>query len=168
MAHQLPSRVPGYLRRLAAEYARTNPPLHKLIVASRVLVVEETSYDNWNGGQHGHDVRLYIQPETLGEIEVSKQSAVTEALREDLRELAKTIDNEFINYVYLESDEDDNPDFQRATAFSARPPSNPDRLGIWKQGLVRVFISHRDNHKAAAHKLAEALVARVIETDSNP
>jgi hypothetical protein len=157
VAYQLPSRIPGYLRRLAAQYARTNPPLNKLIVASRVLVVEETGYDNWNGGMHGHDVRLYVQPEILGEIDVSNQSAVIETVREDLRELAKTIDNEFINDVHFESDEEDNPDFQRATSFFARPPSNPDRLGIWKQGLVRVFISHRDKHKLAVHELADAL-----------
>jgi hypothetical protein len=157
VAYYLPSRIPGYLRRLASEYARTNPPLNKLIVASRVLVVEETGYDNWNGGQHGHDVRLYIPPETLGEIEVSKQSAVIQTLMEDLRELAKGADHEFINDVHLESDEDDDPDFRRATAFSARPPSDPDRLGIWKQGLIRVFISHRDKHKAEAHELADAL-----------
>lgn len=47
--------------------------------------------------------------------------------------------------------------FQRSIPFSKKPPINPDNLSIWKKGLGRVFISHRDEHKAEARELADAL-----------
>ena len=34
---------------------------------------------------------------------------------------------------------------------------NPDNLSIWRPGLGRIFISHRDKHKAEARELADAL-----------
>lgn len=157
MSFTLPSRIPGYLRRLAAQYARTDPGLQKIIMASRVLVVEATAHDNWNGGMDGHDVRLYVPPELLGEIDVDKQQATTETLRADLRTLAQSFRHEYIDDIQLEMAEDDDPECQRATPFSERPAPNPDRLGIWKSGQVRVFISHRNPHRAAAHHLAGAL-----------
>jgi hypothetical protein len=145
------------LRRLASQYARTNPALQKVIVASRVLVIECTAYDNWNGGTDGHDVRLYVPAELLGEIDVDKQHDAIEMLRGDLNKLAHAIENEYINQVHLEMTEDNDPDCQRANAFSARSAPNPDRLGIWREGYVRVFISHRNQHRAAAHQLAQGL-----------
>ena len=74
----------------------------------------------------------------------------------DLRTLARSIDNEFINDVPLEAEDDDDPGCQRAIAFSAHPP-NPDKLGIWRQGFIRVFISRRNRHKISTHRLADTL-----------
>jgi TIR domain len=34
---------------------------------------------------------------------------------------------------------------------------DPDNLSIWRPGLVRLFISHRDSHKRQATSLADAL-----------
>jgi hypothetical protein len=122
-----------------------------------VLVVEETSYDNWNGGQSGHDVRLYAPVEALAQIDIDEQLATAAEITEDLRKLAQGIEGEFINAVRIEMEDEDDPDYQRATPFTARPSVNADNLTIWKQGLVRVFVSHRDEHKAQAHQLAESL-----------
>lgn len=157
MAHELPSRVPGYLLRLWHQYRRTAPPLHDLIASSRVLVVEETDYDNWDGGQHGHDVRLYVPLEVLAKIDIDDQLSAAEEIRDDLRKLAQSVRGEFIATVHLETAEDADSDYRRATPFTGRPQISPDNLDIWKPGLIRVFISHRDGRKAEAHILAEAL-----------
>lgn len=157
MSHYLPSRVSNYLLRLTYQYARTAPLLNEIITASRVLVVEETGYDNWNGGQHGHDVRLYVPIEFLGKIDIDDQLQTASTIHDDLRKLTQSVEGEYIAAVRLEMEDDNDPDCQRAKPFSARPVVNPDTLTIWKPGLVRVFISHRDGHKAKAHYLAEAL-----------
>lgn len=157
MSHYLPTRIPSYLQRLAVQYARTAPDLHELIVASRFLVIEETSFETWNGGMDGHDVRLYVPIETLGLIDIDTQDDVARRIREDLKKLSQGVEGEFINIVQIEVAEEDDPDCQRAIPFSGRRPVNPDRLSIWKQGLVRVFISHRDRHKKLARDLADEL-----------
>jgi pentatricopeptide repeat protein len=105
----------------------------------------------------GHDVRLYVPAELLGEIDVDKQEATITFLRDDLQRLAQNIEREYIHLVQLEMAEDDDPDYRRATVLSGRPSPNPDQLGIWKNGHVRVFISHRNQHRAAAHHLCRAL-----------
>jgi hypothetical protein len=56
------------------------------------------------------------------------------------------------------------PEFQKAAPFSTRVAVNPDNLVIWKRGLVRLFISHRDAHKREAHQLADALEAYGISS----
>lgn len=156
-SNYLPSRVPSYLRRLAAQYARTNPPLQKIIAASRVLVIENTGHDNWNGGMDGHDVRLYIPAELLGEIDVDKQQATIQMVRDDLQKLAHNIDGEYVNDVQFEMADKDDPEIHRAVPLLARPPPNADRLGIWKSGYIRVFISHRNQYRVAAQQLARVL-----------
>lgn len=157
LSYELPSRLPGYLLRLWHQYRRTRPALHEVIAASRILVIEETDYDNLDGGQHGHDVRLYVPMEVLAEIDIDDQLSAAQEIGEDLRKLSQNVRGEFISTVHLEMAEHADADYRRATPFSGRPQISPDSLPIWKRGLVRVFISHRDGRKADAHTLAEAL-----------
>ena len=57
--HFLPSKIGSYFKRLKLEYGRTDQTrLLEIITTARVQVIEETSYDNWNGGTYGHDVIL--------------------------------------------------------------------------------------------------------------
>lgn len=159
MAYELPSRVPGYLLRLWHQYRRTRPVLHELIAASRVRVVEETEYDNWDGGQHGHDIILYVPISVLAEIDIDDQLAATQEMKEDLRKLSQNIRNEFVGTVHFEVADPSDRHFLASAPFSGRPQIAPDSLTIWKKGLVRVFISHRDKNKAEAHLLANRLEA---------
>jgi hypothetical protein len=73
----LPGKVPSYLRRLAVQYERSGKHLeNELITAARIFVDEETSYDNWNGGTYGHTVILFLPLETLGKVDIDRQSDV--------------------------------------------------------------------------------------------
>ncbi len=157
-SYSLPPRIPGYLRRLAAQYARTSPQRHDIIVASRVFVAEETGYDNLDGGMYGHTVRLYVPLEVLTKLDIDEQLESARSVAIDLRKLTNpSVDHEYIDAVVLEIEDEDDPECQKAIPYSARPTPNPDRLGIWKKGHIRVFISHRNQHRAMAHQLAGAL-----------
>lgn len=161
MNHYLPRKVPSYLQRLGAEYEVAydgEDPLN-VVTKSRVFVVPETEYNEFNGGIHGHDVRLYMPLSVHRTVPINKLEALAQRLRDDLNTLARNIPNEYIRAVLLELDDEDDPDFQEAIGFSGRPIVNPDTLDFWRPGLVRIFISHRDGHKAKAHRLAEAMIA---------
>lgn len=157
--HFLPSKLPSYLRRLAAEYA--NVPNKRLelevVTTCRARVEPETEYDNWNGGTHGHDVWLYLPLELLGRIGLRNLNETRQALLDDLKLLSQSVPNEFFSQIHLEEIDEDDFGFQIAQPASSRPAVNPESVAFWKPGLVRLFISHRDKHKAKAYHLARAL-----------
>lgn len=163
--HYLTGKLPSYLLRLDREYCKDQSHLQREIIQnSRAVVIEETEYDNYNGGSYGHDARLYIPLEIHEKISLKHLNQVAEGIREDLNQLAWQAPNEYFRAVVLEVDDENDPEYQRAIPFSSRPPLNPDTLSFWKPGQVRLFISHRDEHKVGANELAAALSAYGISS----
>jgi len=156
--HYLPSKIGSYFKRLELEYARSNnSSLRELISSARVTVIEETSYDNWNGGTYTHDVKLFLPSEIIGKISFAEQKQICDELRDDLNKCASSVENESFRLVDLELTDESDPEYQRAVSLAQQPHTNPDTLSIWKPGHLRLFISHKDKHKAAARDLADAL-----------
>ena len=154
----LPSKVPGYLRRLHHQYDRDDENLQRdLIGAGRVFVIEDTSIDNLNGGTYGHDVQIFLSLEDLSNVEVSEQESLARGICEDLNRLSTSFANEFFRAVHLEQNDENDENFRRARSILSKSPLDPDSLSIWKPGMVRLFISHRDEYKTYANELAEAL-----------
>jgi hypothetical protein len=157
-AHVLPSKAGAYLRRLDIEYGRqgTNR-LRLLLQAARYVVREATDYDNWNGGTYGHDVVLFLPPSTLATIGFDQQAELSGTICDDLRKCAATVENEYFRAVHIELADDSDPEFQKSVPFSSRTQVEPETVPFWTPGYLRLFISHRDGHKAAAKKLADVL-----------
>lgn len=154
----LPSKISSYLRRLDIEYTRIgNALFREIIAAARISVQEETAYDNWNGGTYGHDVTFFLPPETIAKTPFDKEQEMTSELLSALNACAKAVSNEFFNALTFELADEADPLFQAAFSVSDRPLVNPDTLAIWQPGTIRLFISHRDEHKVSAKRLAEAL-----------
>ncbi len=155
MTYFLPAKVPGYLQLLHIQYSQDGEDsLRDLIAASRSHVTEDTD------GSGGHDVQLLIPLEKLSKINIKDRETFAESIREDLNTLGRSMLYEFFRAVHLDVDEDD-PAFQLAKPVLSGPvpgPTyDPDSLSIWKPGMVRLFISHRDAHKSKATELARAL-----------
>ena len=155
--YYLPSRIWTYLKRLQMEYKAAGDVTKLAIIsAARVLVVEETDRDSWNGAS-GHDVRLYLPLDIFSLFRLAQQVEIEEKIREDLRTCSRSIEGEYFNKVQLELNDEESIDSQRAIGFNSRPTLDPDKLAIWKPGLIRLFISHRDDYKIQATILANAL-----------
>jgi hypothetical protein len=156
--YSLPSKIVPYLRRLAVEYERAGQQTYlEIIRSAHIFIREEPEYDNWDGGIYGHDVILFLSPEVLGKIELENQDEHRQNIYEKLGICAQSVKGEFFSGVYFEYEDEDDPEYQQAITIDARPQINPDTLSIWKPGHIRLFISHRDSHKAAARALADAL-----------
>jgi hypothetical protein len=157
-SYVLPGKIGTYLRRLDLEYGRTGDLRRQEIIRhARVLVIEKTTYDNWNGGTTGHDAVFFLPEKVLSAIGLPGQSEIEEGLRADLNSCSARFEAEFFNAARLDLADDSEPEYQQARPFSLRPLANPENLTIWKPGQIRLFISHRDRHKRAATELAEAL-----------
>ena len=156
--HYLPSKVGSYLHRLYLEYERANQTqLQGIVRNARFIVIEETEYDNLDGGTYGHDVILFLSPEILSPIPLVDQKEICEQLKRDLHACAGSVSNEFFSEVRMELFDEADPDCQRAVSWFGRSQVNPDMLSIWKTGYVRLFISHRDRWKKEARVLADEL-----------
>jgi len=156
--HYLPSKLPVYLQRLELEYIRAGEGMLLTILRSaRILVVPETTYDNWNGGTYGHDVIFFVPRETMARIQLGKQGALCDQLGKDLNTCAAGVSNESFAGIHLELNDESDPQFQKAQSFAKKPHINPDSLTIWRSGYVRLFVSHRDNYKRQAQRLSNEL-----------
>ena len=156
--HYLPSKLLSYLRRLELEYGRTGDAvLREVVTSSRVIAIEETAYDNWNGGTYSHDVKLFLPAEIMSRIGIDEQRNICATLLEDLSKCAISVDNENFRAVHLELTDETDAEYQQAQSLAEHPRTNPEALPFWAPGELRLFISHRDTHKRAARDLADEL-----------
>lgn len=158
LSNSLPDKLTKFLRRLNGQYKlNQESELSNLMSMSRFLVVEDTTYDNWNGGTTGHDVFFYLPLEELVRIDIDEQADLTSRICNDLNKLNTSIENEFFNAVHFEIRDEDDVELANLSSLNSVEPIDANLLSIWKPGLVRLFISHRDQYKAAANDLAETL-----------
>jgi hypothetical protein len=156
--YSLPSKINSYLRRLVAEYnVSGEKKLAEIISSARVYIIEEASYDNWDGGVYGHDVKFFLPESILVKIKVREQNAVAEELLSDIRACAEGVEGEFFRKVLFELNDENDAEYQQASTFLLKPQIDPDSVSIWELGQIRLFISHKDIHKVAANELATAL-----------
>jgi len=156
--YEIPRNMHRYLKRISTEYKRgENVDLASVIDGSRYKTLEETSYDNWNGGMDGHDLVLFVPDELMGYIPLDDQQDIQNKLREDLNKASSAAQNEFINDVHFEYLDEGDDEISNAPSLNTPFTSQNAKDRIWKSDTIKLFISHRDTHKADAHKLAEYL-----------
>jgi hypothetical protein len=141
---------------LNIDYERSGPAiLHQIVSASRITVDEAVSSDEWDS--RGHNVYLFLPEDVLREVPFKKQGDYASKILADLNACARSVSSEYYHSVLIELGDDNDPLYERSVAFLEAPPINPDALSIWQPGLLRLFVSHRDEHKAEAKRLANAL-----------
>src|SRR5690349_21502226 len=91
MGNILPSKLPSYLVRLQVAYSKKGVDLGEIIAHSRYLCIEDTAYDNWNGGMYGHDVALFLPLDQLGKIDVDDQDKVANELKDKLNKCGQGV-----------------------------------------------------------------------------
>jgi TIR domain len=164
--YYLPSKITSYLKRLLVYYENSKENTYvQIIKSARIIVLEETGYDQWDGrAQYGHDVKFFLPISILGKIDVSYQDKHCSRLCKDLNGCAQSVENEFFRRVYFDLDDETDPEFQEAFPWSQSASANPDAITFWEPGQLRAFISHRDRHKNWAKMAASALEAYGISS----
>ncbi len=157
--NELPKRLDRMLGLLSRMYGQEGErALQELLVNAKVRIVEETSYDNWDGGQYGHDVYLTI-PEGLYVLFLKTRGEVATRLKEGLNQL-NDIGNEFVSDVFLELLEGAQSEWRQESGLLLGPekaiaPGAEAR--IWKQDQYRVFLSHKSEVKVEVGELKKEL-----------
>ncbi len=137
--------------------------LQRVVVNSVYAVDEETDYDNWNGGQSGHTVRLQV-PSSLFYPLVDERQAIQTRLRDAMNGLVD-YPHEYVSEVVLELQE--GPSLtnwrEKSGLLTTDEPeavvaSDEDVRRLWESGFFRVFLSHKAEYKKETVALRDALL----------
>ena len=162
---ELPRKLEKLIAALSFYYERNNrPQLQRLLVNSAYHVHEESSYDNWNGGTYGHGVYLQVPSAIYYEI-FDSLDIISKDLCEGLNRLAN-VPNEHFDGVFLELQEDstfenwrENSGLLIRNSPLQTPGSENDLKRIWDPGHLRLFLSHKSQHKEQIGSLKKQLAA---------
>ncbi|MBX3545580.1 toll/interleukin-1 receptor domain-containing protein [Chelatococcus sp.] len=155
MPYILPSKLHGYLGRLRNLYERQGKRKESDLISACSFSVEEgVDHDNWDGGTDGHAVDLYLPLDLMDGVDLDQQDAIQKAICQDLNKCADAIRGEWFQSVRFHFAHESDPDFRRATPFNSAIAIRPETLSFWKSNLLRLFVSHRDAHKADVNELA--------------
>jgi hypothetical protein len=90
-------KILGTLASLFSEEGKTR---EVAVLAMSKARIEQTNYDNWNGGQYGYTVYLEV-PETLYTQLVDQHSEVEKILQEKVCNICRLYENEWIDAFVL-------------------------------------------------------------------
>lgn len=133
--------------------------LEDILATAPIYINEGYNYDNWNGGQYGHALTLYLKDEVYGKIGgFEKIEELTARIKNDFNQASASIENESIDAVFIELFNPEDAECQAAIQPNGIASIDGERVSLWRSGYLKLFISHRDKHKHAAHALAEYLL----------
>jgi hypothetical protein len=157
--HELPKRIERYLAALSKLYAQDGERLlQEIVVNAKLRVAEGWTYDNWNGGTHGHALYLVI-PETLFLAATKKRDEIQTQVCRDLNQL-HNFQNESVAEVFLEMDLPEDRDWRLESGLlisTARTVAPESESRIWGDAGFRLFLSHKSEVKKEAADLKEKL-----------
>jgi len=141
---ELPPNIDRYLATLSKFYGKEGKKqLQEIIVNSRPRVHAGWSYDNWNGGTHGHALYLAI-PESIYLKTVNEKADLQSEIREGLNKI-HDIQNEFVEEVFFEMEVPEDHDWRKDSGLLIthnRVIPDPVASRIWDKNCFRVFLSN--------------------------
>jgi nucleoside 2-deoxyribosyltransferase len=157
--YELEPKIIPALRRLRREYDKKDMhDLRDIIDNSHIYVEYGIESDNWNGGTYGHDVILFVPDEMIGLVDLDGQDEIFNRICSDLNKATSEVRNEHICAVFIKLADQSDPQCKTAIPFTDRLVVRPDDVGLWEGNALRLFISHRDEHKTVVHELADELL----------
>lgn len=153
---ELPEKLERFLAILSRRYKNEGrEALLRVVVNAKPEINVGAEYDNWNGGQYGHGVRLQV-PELLFHEVMETRYDLEKELCKDLNRLADVPNESFAEVVFTLAEEPVPADWREMSGalLVSRPSlaasSPPEENRLWGSNRPRVFLSHRAEEKRMA------------------
>lgn len=118
--------------------------------------IEQTDYDNWNGGTYTYALMLDVPVPVFATVE-SALPDIEKGISAKLSIICRNLVNDHLNTVSI------TPLTSKSTSVGPRTkPADGEVKHIWKDGFFRLFLSHVAAHKVAVAKLKVELQVRGI------
>ena len=149
-AFDFPSKLSKFIKRLIGEYERNDMvSIAPILREAKTEMRLETDYDNWNGGQQGHDVIFFVPDHLMGLIPLDRQNEIQTRITQDLNKASSSIEHEYIASVHFEYADE---------SLESAVQVDEQAVGrIWHPNTIKLFISHRDSAKKEVYALAQKL-----------
>ena len=156
---ELPHNIERYLSTLSKIYVRGGQKqVAEIIANSQAKVIEQWSYDSWNGGTYGHALYLIVH-EPIYLNCVNDKTKIENRIKDDLNKI-HNVQNEFIDAVFLEMEAPDDIDWRKESGLqilSKRIVSSSATDRIWGKDGYRVFLTHKAEVKKETAALKDKL-----------
>jgi hypothetical protein len=111
--------------------------------------LDQTDYDNWNGGTYTYSLSLKIAPRVFAELGDSI-SSLEEQLLERLKLMTRVYANEYLGSVII------TPSLDVSSSSGQGAPALQEPA-FWRPGYFKLFITHISAHKMVATEIARGL-----------
>lgn len=121
---------------------------------SAKIDIQQTDYDNWNGGQYGYTLHLQLPINVYSRIEDDLEK-IEKDMENRLRSITRKYDNEYISKIIISPaliDSQNIDDTQTGNSLE------PEIIKFWEVGYLRLFISHTSANKLIAAHLQKQLL----------
>jgi hypothetical protein len=154
---KIPSDMEGILRTLAQIYAMQGARREVAVLAKSKSEVEQTDYDNWNGGTYGYTVTLRLPSAHYAQIEADRDAIEQDFLKR-MDPLLRGYQNESVHSVIITLEIENDENWRKnAIRWLEKADINSLRMGGRKTAFD-VFVSHASEDKEAlVRPLAAAL-----------
>jgi hypothetical protein len=120
------------------------------IVRAARASVEETGYDNWNGGTYFHTLHLELPVAAYAKVEPTLRD-IEQSIAAKLETALRITGSDLLREVMI------TPAFDDASAGAVAAVPGDDIARLWGVGGCRLFLSHISAHKAAVADLKREL-----------
>ncbi|MCY4643275.1 MAG: toll/interleukin-1 receptor domain-containing protein [Bacteriovoracales bacterium] len=110
------------------------------------------------GDSFGHRLIFYVSESLYLEAKVQRKQ-LEDKISESFNKALRAVDDEYILDVLIELHDPSDLKCQQAISSSGIVPLSEGHEHLWKQGHLKLFISHRDSHKKDVSLLAEHLLS---------
>lgn len=146
MSRTIPDDIEGILRTVAQVYAMQGNRREVAILAKSKAEVEQTDYDNWNGGIYGYRLILRIPAAHYAQIEAEREKIEKDIL-ERMDPLLQGFSNASINSVLITLEIENDANWRKnAARWLDKVAGDSVRTGPRASGFD-VFISHATEDK---------------------
>lgn len=113
--------------------------------------IEETNYDNWNGGTYTYTLMLDVPVSVFAGVE-PKLSAIEKSISSKLGIICRNLSNHHLDSVTI------TPLTSKSASVGPKAkPADTEVKHLWTEGFFRLFLSHVSIHKATVAKLKNEL-----------
>ncbi len=146
MLRTIPDDIEGILRTVAQVYAMQGNRREVAILAKSKAEVEQTDYDNWNGGTYGYRLILRIPAAHYAQIE-SEREKIEKDILERMEPLLQGFSNASINSVLITLEIENDANWRKnANRWLEKVGSGSIKKRV-NSSRFDVFISHATEDK---------------------
>ncbi|PKK83747.1 MAG: hypothetical protein CVT49_06930 [candidate division Zixibacteria bacterium HGW-Zixibacteria-1] len=112
--------------------------------------IEQTDYDNWNGGIYLYTLYLHIPMELFAEVDL-KLEEIQKTITQTAQSILRTAERDHISNVVVA------PIIEPTSFISDHNEAEQKGKHLWEPGMLRLFISHVSAHRTAVSRLKQEL-----------